>query len=93
MDGDSSRLIKDQKIFIFVKDGLCQIEQILITSADPGLRPSKRGYTNPIIQGESDEWPHSTTINPHLPISHDPIDMSSRNTLEVLEQVIIEALP
>jgi hypothetical protein len=23
MDGDSSRLVKDEKIFIFVKDGLC----------------------------------------------------------------------
>jgi hypothetical protein len=65
----------------------------LIGSVGAGLRPSKWGYTDPIIQGESDGWPDSTTINPNLPISHDPIDMSSRNTLEVLDQIIIEPLP
>jgi hypothetical protein len=65
----------------------------LSASADAGLRPSKWGYTDPIIQGESDERPDSTTINPNLPISNDPIDMSSRDTLAVLDQIIIEPLP
>jgi hypothetical protein len=90
---NTGRLINDQQVRIFKKDGGAKIG---IAPAYTGILadvPSKWRHSHAIPLGNPYGWSHPPAIEPNLPIANDTIDVRSGHPFKVTDKIIIQSLP